>query len=64
MRRNSPHDQIHVKCNMEEPIELLVDKLSTKSSDLYIFWVPIASRSKTIAICIVSTMRKYSKIIS
>lgn len=33
------HRAINVKCTMDEPIQLLIDKLSSKSSDLFIFWV-------------------------
>lgn len=39
MQKTNTHYNLQVKCTMDEPIELLIDKLSSKSTDLYIFWV-------------------------
>lgn len=39
MHQGNLHHNLQVKCSMDEPIELLIDKLSTKSTDLYVFWV-------------------------
>lgn len=33
------HKAMQVRCTMDEPLQLLMDKLASKSSDLYIYWV-------------------------
>lgn len=38
---------MQVRCTMDEPLQLLMDKLASKSGDLYIFWVLSPPRSKT-----------------
>jgi hypothetical protein len=40
-KTSAHHRSLQVNCSMNEPIELLVDKLSSKSPDLYVFWVII-----------------------
>lgn len=41
------HKSMQVRCTLDEPLQLLMDKLASKSSDLYIFWVIMHSLSKT-----------------
>jgi protein-L-isoaspartate O-methyltransferase len=62
MQKSSAHNNIQVKCTMDEPIELLIDKLSTKSTDLYVFWVPYAPFSKIIIKCIANSIKKLTRI--
>ena len=40
------HKAMQVRCTMDEPMQVLIDKLSSKSSDLYIFWVLLSIFSK------------------
>lgn len=58
MQKSAAHNNIQVKCTMDEPIELLIDKLSTKSSDLYVFWVRFHPFSKTTIKCIGNSIKK------
>lgn len=37
---NNNYSSQLVNCSMDEPLEVLMDRLSSKSSELYIFWVP------------------------
>lgn len=61
-KNKAHHHSIKVNCTMDEPIELLVDKLSSKSTDLYVFWVySIGSPSKTMTTCIGSITRKSAR---
>ena len=48
------HRNLQVRCANDEPVELLRDKLASKSGELYIFWVLLQRCSKT---TISSTMR-------
>lgn len=36
---NPNYSNNFVNCSMDEPLQVLMDKLSSKSSELYIFWV-------------------------
>ena len=55
------HKAMQVRCTMDEPMQVLVDKLSSKSSDLYIFWVVVSLFSKTIVSSIMPLIRKSPK---
>lgn len=41
------HSTQLVNCSMDEPLQVLMDRLSSKSSELYIFWVHQNIFSKT-----------------
>ncbi len=57
----SHHHSIKVNGLGGEPLQLLQDKLSTKSSDLYIFWVALLKLSKTTTSCTTSVTRRHRK---
>lgn len=52
---------MQVRCSMDEPIQLLVDKLASKSSDLYIFWVSLYQYSKITISSIMPLMKKWPR---
>lgn len=41
------HRNLQVRCTNDEPLDLLRDKLASKSGELYIFWVLLWPFSKT-----------------
>ena len=61
MAHSQTHTSLKVKCTMDEPIELLMDKLSSKSSELYVFWVTVRLRSKITTKCTTTTTKKSTK---
>jgi hypothetical protein len=55
------HKSMQVRCTMDEPLQLLMDKLASKSSELYIFWVLVESLSKTTTSSIMPIMTELQK---
>ena len=55
------HKSMQVCCTLDEPMQLLMDKLASKSGDLYIFWVCMPSFSKTITNSTMHIMKKSQK---
>lgn len=55
------HRVLQVRCTNDEPVELLRDKLASKSSELYIFWVLLVWFSKITTNFIMPITRNVAK---
>lgn len=58
---NSLNQDQKVRCSLDEPIQRLMEKLSTKSLELYTFWVLTSLFSKTTISSIIFTRKKSLK---